>query len=249
MFIRDASGGLGIFKNANLPGIPVLNEGDSVRVVGKVECFRGLSQIVPDSMVILATGRPLKMPDVVTSIGESQESNLVKMENLVVNPATWPTTPSGGGFTAKAFNGSDSIAIRIDNDCPLFNQPTPTAVVNITGMVGQFIPGNPQPVAPFPATGYQLIPRRVADLEVSTYVATKLLTEDITLYPNPGNNHIKLRGTAYSGSVKITDLRGRILKSEQLFSGNTISMADVPDGVYFIHLTGKTLRWVKQTGN
>jgi DNA/RNA endonuclease YhcR with UshA esterase domain len=249
MFIRDATGGIGIFKNAPISGISALNEGDSIKVMGKIECFRGLSQINPDSMVILATGVSLKSPDLVTSLSENEEANLVKMVGLVINPATWTTGLGGGGFTAKAFNGTDTIAIRIDNDCDLYNQPVPNGTVNVTGMVGQFVGGNPAPVAPFPSTGYQLIPRRASDVVVTTALNPSChCYSGLTVVPNPGTDFISISGNGRADVLQISDLRGRLLlELKGLESMNRINVSSLADGMYLLKFpqSGQLVRWVK----
>jgi len=252
MFIRDASGGIGIFKNAPVSGITSLNEGDSVRVMGKIECFRGLTQINPDSMVVIATGRPIKAPVVVNNLSEVMESDLVRINGLQVNPATW-TTSAGTGFTVKAFNGVDTIVIRIDNDCQLFSQPAPTGTVDIIGMVSQFVPGNPAPTAPFPATGYQLIPRRASDIEVVTAVnSSSNSNRDIQVVPNPGTDFVSVE-SSLSGEflVQLSDLQGRILREfASVKAGQKLDVSSVSNGIYLFRFpeTGKVIRWIK-SGN
>jgi hypothetical protein len=251
MFIRDETGGMGIFKNAPVSGITVLNEGDSVRIMGKIECFRGLTQINPDSMAVIATGRPLKAPDLVSSLDEAQESNLVKMDNLVINPVTWPSAPAGGGFTARAFNGTDSVSIRIDNDCAIFTQPLPSGTVSFTGMVGQFVAGNPAQVAPFPATGYQLIPRRASDLTVTTGINTTCsCSREVKVQPNPGTSMLSISGEFTPDEIlTITDLRGAEIAAFSLAdrTRNSLDVSGLQEGVFFLHFSGsgKVLRWVK----
>jgi hypothetical protein len=252
MFIRDASGGIGIFKNAPVSGITSLNEGDSVRVMGKIECFRGLTQINPDSMVVIATGRPIKTPVVVNNISEVFESELVRINGLQVNPATW-TTSAGSGFTVKAFNGVDTFAIRIDNDCELFAQPAPTGTVDIIGMVSQFVAGNPTPTAPFPSTGYQLIPRRVSDVVVVTAVTSSFnSSRDIQVVPNPGTDFVSVE-SFHAGKfvVQLSDLQGRIVKEfASVGAGQKLDLTSISNGIYLFRFpeTGKVLRWIK-SGN
>jgi hypothetical protein len=249
MFIRDATGGIGIFKNAPLPGITVLNEGDSVRVMGKIECFRGLSQINIDSIVVLATGLTLKNPDVVSVLGELDESNLVQVDNLTINPVTWTTGAGAGGFTAKAFNGTDSLAVRIDNDCPLFNQPAPSGTVSIIGMVGQFVPGSPAPVAPFPTSGYQLIPRRISDVVSTTALNPLCNCRSIKVSPNPGTGLIRISGNLSDGEkLFISDVYGRSIGEYRLSAGNvSVDLSAVSSGIYLLRFarSGEILRWVK----
>jgi DNA/RNA endonuclease YhcR with UshA esterase domain len=155
--LRDATGSIGLFKDATNFGLN-LQEGDSIRAIGKVTAFNGLSQIDLDSVKVLGTNRPLKQPEVITSLNEATESKLVKLVGWqILNPAFW-TTGQGSGFTVRVYKATDTMDLRIDNDCPWFNQPVPTGVLDIIGIGGQFdgsVPRN---------SGYQFLPRRLADI-------------------------------------------------------------------------------------
>jgi DNA/RNA endonuclease YhcR with UshA esterase domain len=159
----NSKSGIGLFKaDQNLP--VSLNEGDSISVIGLVTCFNGLSQIVIQSVQLHANNRPLVNTREVLFLTESTESMLVKIRNLEFLPSSWPASPSGSGFTAKAFRGipgtNDYIEfdIRIDNDCDLFGSPVPTGKVDIVGLGGQFDSSIPRD------SRYQLSPRRATDI-------------------------------------------------------------------------------------
>jgi DNA/RNA endonuclease YhcR with UshA esterase domain len=251
MFIRDATGGIGIFKNASVSGITNLNEGDSIKIMGKVEVFRGLSQINPDSMVVLATGRPIKTPAEVNKLNENLEADLVRINGVqLVNPAAWTTGTGASGFTVRVFKGLDTTDVRIDNDCPLYNQPAPTGTFDITGMGSQFVSGNPAPVAPFPASGYQLIPRRVSDLiPVVSIDPLCHCEEDIRVYPNPGRENLLLETrSAREFNFEVFNSLGQVVaefRKTGVVSG--ISTTAWQSGIYSIRVkeTGKIIRWIK----
>ena len=156
--LRDATGGIGIFRNTNDLNI-TLNEGDSIRAIGLVNHFNGLTQLTLDSVKKLAVNRPLKTPVLVFGLGEDTESDLVKLEGWQLStPASWPAVPPASGFTVKVKKGSSEVDLRIDNDCDLYGAPAPTGLLNIIGIGGQFdssIPRN---------SGYQLLPRSAADI-------------------------------------------------------------------------------------
>ena len=161
--LMNSKSGIGLFKaDQNLP--VSLNEGDSISVVGLVTCFNGLSQIVIQSVQLHANNRPLVNTREVMFLSESTESMLVKLRNLEFIPTSWPASPSGSGFTAKAFRGvpgtTDYIEfdIRIDNDCDLFGSPVPTGKVDVVGLGGQFDSSIPKD------SRYQLSPRRSTDI-------------------------------------------------------------------------------------
>lgn len=181
--LRDASGGIGLFKNVN--DLPIqLNEGDSIRAVGLINSFNGLAQITVDSVRRLATNRPLRLPRLVNQLDESTESDLVRLEGWQLsNPASWPSLPGGSGFTVKIKKGSSEIDLRIDNDCDLFGAPAPMGYLNIVGIGGQFdssIPRN---------SGYQLLPRSMADITPGlppVKPAIRFLQNDTLLAENAG---------------------------------------------------------------
>ena len=250
MFLRDATGGIGIFKTTFVNGITTLNEGDSVKVMGKIEVFRGLSQIIPDSMVILATGRAIKTPTVVLKLNENLEGDLVRINGVqLLNPAAW--VAAGAGFTVRVFKDLDTTDVRIDNDCSLFNAPVPTGTFDIIGMGGQFVPGTPTPVAPFPARGYQLIPRRTADLiPVVSVNPLYNLEIEVKVYPNPGSEELVLENKAKGKlSFQIFNALGKsiitIIKPEEFQKVDTKFWST---GIYFIKIveTGKTISWIKK---
>jgi DNA/RNA endonuclease YhcR with UshA esterase domain len=246
MFLRDATGGIGIFKTAPVSGIMILNEGDSVRVMGKIEVFRGLSQINPDSMVVLATGRPLKSPVIITSINESMEGDLLRMNNVsLVSPAAW--TGTGTGFTVQVTDGTNTIDVRIDNDCPLYSQPAPTTPFHIIGMGGQF---SSSTTAPF-ADGYQLIPRRATDLiPVVSLDPLCHCDDEVKVYPNPGRSRIQIESKSdrnltyqfFNGFGQMIYLQNKSAELEY------IETSFWKSGVYSIRVkeTGKVIRWIKQ---
>ncbi|HPI12695.1 MAG TPA: Calx-beta domain-containing protein, partial [Catalimonadaceae bacterium] len=184
--IRDATGGINIFKSSANFGL-TLQEGDSIRAIGKVNQFNGLSQLNLDSAVVLATGRPLQASVPVDSLSEQTESNLITITGFqIVNPAQW-ATGTGTGFTVQVSNGTRTIDLRIDNDCELFNQPVPTTqIISITGLGGQFdssIPRN---------SGFQLLPRRATDIVLNTGISSNGKRNRLLFFPNPTTGAVRL---------------------------------------------------------
>jgi DNA/RNA endonuclease YhcR with UshA esterase domain len=236
--VRDATGGIGIFKDASNFGL-TLQEGDSVRAIGKVAQFNGLSQINLDSIVVLATGRTLKSPTPVDSLSEAYESDLVKVIGYtLVNPAQW-TTGTGSGFTVKISNGTKTLDMRIDNDCPLFNQPVPTGnILSITGLVGQFdssIPRN---------SGYQLFPRKVSDIEIGTKTDAFSKKMDLQIFPNPSTGLVNIKigqnidsrfeyAIYNSLGVQISNSKGNSIELSKTVSE---SLTACNPGIYYIKI-------------
>ena len=155
--IHDGTGGMGVFSSVATAQNYTVTEGDQVRMIGSIGQFNGLTQMYPDSIVFISAGNTLPTAVVVTALGESTESELVTFENMVlVDPSQW--SGSGSGFNVDATNGTDTIAVRIDNDVDLYSQPAPTGTFNVSGIGGQYDSSLPH------LSGYQLLPRYIADI-------------------------------------------------------------------------------------
>lgn len=71
-------------------------------------------------------------------------------------------------------------------------------------------------------------------------------TEPIWCYPNPGNEYLFIHGSN-PRQVRIWDLQGRCLKTEQLQGGTArIPVQDLEPGLYLIQIADRTLRWQKE---
>jgi hypothetical protein len=162
-FIQDANAGIQIFRSG-LVGAPSLRPGYRVMVTGRIEYFSGTTEIVPQDLAtnitILDTG------NVVTSIPltigqykadpERYESRRITLD--VLHPfnftsAQWPA--AGSSANLRAWNGIDTLTLRIDSDTEIDGSPYPTFPVRITGVATQF--------GAVPDTGYQITPIYIAD--------------------------------------------------------------------------------------
>lgn len=146
--------GIGVYGSV-VNGYTV-NEGDSVRVMGTVNQFNGLTQIDPDSIVLINSGNTIPTPTVVTALGESTESNLVTFEFSEI------TAVSGSNFTLVS--GTDTITMRVDSDTDVLDSLTLAvgdSLCSVTGIGGQFDNSSPY------TSGYQLFPRYYTDLDTT----------------------------------------------------------------------------------
>lgn len=167
-FIYDNTGGMNIFNFSDVGTFQVA-EGDSIRVIGSIAQFNGLTELVPDSIVVLATGITLKAPTVVTTLDESTESEFIKLENVsLVDTTGWPTA-NFGNFDLLV--GADTFTLRIDSDTDISaNWPTaPSGTFSVVGLGSQFdnIGGNQTP--PYDSE-YQILPRFFTDIDTNVVV-------------------------------------------------------------------------------
>jgi plastocyanin/predicted extracellular nuclease len=175
--IHDGTVGFGVFSPATSNHGYTVNEGDVVRVIGKVDQYNGLGQLRADSIKIISTGASLPAPKIITAIGETTESDLVRMNNVtVVNPAQW--TNAGSGFTVDVTDGTNTIQLRIDADVNLYSQPAPVGTFDVIGIGGQF-----DNSSPFTA-GYQLLPRYIQDIVVAVPPTYDLAVTEIMANSN-----------------------------------------------------------------
>jgi|SaaInl25SG_5_DNA_1037380.scaffolds.fasta_scaffold00022_13 predicted extracellular nuclease len=155
--VHDGTDGLGTYSSVPTAAAYNVTEGDEVRIIGSIGHFNGLLQMYLDSVVVLSTGNTLQSPTVITSLGESTESELIKFENAtMVDPTQWGSGSSG--YTIDITNGTDTIVMRIDADVDLYGTTAPTGAFDVVGIGGQYDWSAPHD------EGYQLLPRYIADI-------------------------------------------------------------------------------------
>lgn len=208
-FINDGSAGMGVFAPAaaNNFGYTV-QEGDSISVQGRVSTFRGLAQMDSLISITLLGTATVPAPQVVSSLGENTEGELVKLENVtVVTQSSWGTN-AAGGYDVKVVNASnDTLLIRVDADTELFGTALPGCVLDVTGIGTQFAPTS---VAPF-VGGYRIQPRLNSDINVieacvvptiPTYPIATVRGNNTGGVPDLLNEVCRVRGTVYGINLR-----------------------------------------------
>jgi hypothetical protein len=157
--MHDGTGGINVFSFGPVSGYAV-TEGDSIHVRGIIDQFNGLTEIIPDSVLLVSQGHTLPETRVVFQLDESIESELVKIIGFsFVDTSQW-TTGVGPGFNYEVTNGTDTFVCRVDSDVNLFNMPRPSgSLFNFGGVGTQF-----DAVLPY-TEGYQILHRYDADIE------------------------------------------------------------------------------------
>lgn len=149
--------GIGIFSSAKNYGYAV-KEGDLIAVRGKIDQFNGLLQMALDTVILLGGINQLIEPDVVNTLNETTESQLVRIMNLTLkDPTQWKGTGESVNITVT--DGIREFVMRIDNDCDLSTKQAPGYNFNLTGIGGQFDSSSPY------LEGYQIFPRYSQDIE------------------------------------------------------------------------------------
>jgi|GEM_PF-777630 len=239
----NAGNGIMVFNGVKSFGYTV-NEKDNVTVRGRMEQFRGLTQINIDTLFKGTSNNPLVAAQTVTKLGENTESRLVRLINLsLINPAAWTTGMGVGGFTVRALapGSTDTLDIRIDNDVDLYNLPVPPQPFTLTGIGSQFDLTVPL------ISGYQILPRYKND--ISTLVRTKEanFSKDVKISPNPTAQFIDVQSKLTFDRVRIFSAAGQLIYSfEKPFSVLQIDVHALASGIYLLQLEKDGGVWATQ---
>ena len=181
--IHDGTVGYGVFSPSSANHNYRVNEGDIVRITGTIGQFNGLAQINADSIAVVGTGATLPTPNTIVAMDESTENDLIRMNNvMVVNPAQW--TNAGSGFNVDITDGTNTLQLRIDADVDLYSQPCPVGIFDVVGIGGQYDNSSPY------TSGYQMLPRYIADVIFPTPMSYDLAVTEIMAGSNDPNSNV-----------------------------------------------------------
>lgn len=223
--IDDNNDGIGLFSSSEDFGYMV-QEGDEVIVRGEVGFFNGLTQMSPDTVILVSSDNALFDPTIVTALGEETESQLVTIENVtLVDPEQWE---SSGSFNVDITDGSGTFVVRIDSDTDISGMGAPTGTFNVTGLGGQFDSSEPYD------EGYQLFPRYVADIdpyeiEVPQYPAYPIGTiNTVDADGNPDSLGVvcEIQGVVYGVNLRGSGLQFTVIDDNNDGIGVFSSSAD-----------------------
>jgi len=230
-WIDDATGGINVFQYASAGLTYKAKAGDKVRVIGKIAQYRGLLEIMPDSIVVTDSNLTLPTPKVVTKLDESTENILVKIMNLSIVDTT---SKAASGLNVRATNGTDTFIVRIDDLCEAFDTNFVDTSFNLIGIGGQF---SSTSSAPF-LDGYQINPRYISDFELhkpNSILENRNL--QLTIYPNPSNGLFTVINPLIGKSiVTVSDITGKEMTHIISESGMINISEKLNSGVYIVRL-------------
>ncbi len=192
-YVHDGTAGINIFNFADVDNY-VVTLGDSLYLEGEIDQFNGLTELFVDSIYVISTGNTVKTPTVVTALGESTESDLIRINGLTLVDATqWP---SSGSANVDVTDGTDTLTMRIDSDTDIDGSPAPAGTFDVIGIGGQFDNSSPY------LSGYQILPRSQADIitqsNYSIYTIASVTTVDANGVADSLNQPANLAGTVTS---------------------------------------------------
>lgn len=239
-YMLDATGGINVFSFSDVTGYTAPAIGDSIKVWGTIAQFNGLTEMVPDSIVLRTAGNTLPSPMDVFTMDESTEGEYVKLNGFrVVDPSQWPAS---GSSNVTITNGTDTVAMRIDSDTDIDGTPVPVGSFNVVGAGGQFDNSNPY------TEGYQILPSSLASItmvgasSLPLYNIAQVTTSDVNGVADSLNVDCEIRGTIFSidfdgnngYSFYVQDATGGI----NVFSFNDVNNYTNPQMGDSVHIFG-----------
>lgn len=232
--------GISVF-NFNDVSNYVVNEGDSIMIIGDVDQFNGQQQIFVDSILLISSGAFLPSPRLVTNLDETTEANLIELRDLRLLDGSQTFS-----YNMDATNGTDTITIRVDSDTDVNDSlninpwVAGDTICSIIGVGGQFDNSSPY------TSGYQIFPMRFSDIDTATCQITSITEVQgaagrLSIYPNPTNDVVTITANGMrtnNARLMVRDITGKIIFEERLNSGSgftqTLDFSDRANGVYFI---------------
>ena len=188
--IKDNTGGITAFNISKSFGY-LVTEGDNLEVGGIVSVNRGLITFNCDTLIKLSSGNTLTNPTLVTSLNQTTENNLVRINNIEFYTSPGTTWPLANTTILCHTHGlNDTIAVSILATSGLAGNPLPTTPsFSIIGLGTQV---STSVSAPFLFNGYRIIPRNNSDI-IAIPVPADTLSK-FTLKSPANNSSINLQG-------------------------------------------------------
>jgi hypothetical protein len=163
-FIQDATAGIDVYS-ATLMNFKI---GDSVFVVGTVDQYNGLVEIVPlvgDSVhfgllkhgAALPKPKLLRLHDFVRTAGyaESYQGQLIEIDTLYKTSGTWPASGSSASIYVTNLSKMDTAQLYVNKNTDVPGTAEHLYPVNVVGVVSQYGTDS---------TGFEVIPLDTTDI-------------------------------------------------------------------------------------
>ena len=231
--LYDGSG-INVYSSSDINGYQ-MDEGDSLILFGSIGQFNGLLQFEVDSIAHVDSNQTIPNPTVVTSLSESTESELIRIENF------WVDAISGANHTLT--DGTNTVVMRIDFDTDIpgnVDFAIGDTICYVIGIGGQFDNSSPY------TEGYQFFPQRSSDVDNS---CGSIPPPPVYWYPIPDINNDDANGEPdsigvycwTSGVVIGVDLDGNNGLSFTLWDDEGINIFNFNDVSNYVVTEGDSL--------
>ena len=254
-YIQDATGAILIDDNTTAPGFitGTYAIGDGItNVEGKIAYYNGIIELVPLATTgETCTGNPVITPEVKTmaNLTMADQSKLIQVNSVTF---TYPATEgdatgnfsSGKNYTISDGTSRDTVCqFRAGfAEADYIGTAIPTVGKNIVALVTMY------KKSVYKKTIYQIMARSLSDF-LSTGIEDNTNT-NLTVYPNPFSNEIKLDATQNVKRIVISSITGQVVKNETIV-GTSVNTESLPKGMYLVTLFNDkgekaTLKMIKQ---
>ena len=245
-YVEDGTAGLGLYDLSTNNYLNGAERGDSITITGDLVDYNGLLELNPTSTAIIHSSNNSIVPQIITpiQIGESTESELIQIDNVIFNSGGSLFTVGTHDFISNGENGK--IYIRLGS--PLENSLIPMGPITLIGISSQYtfnVPAN---------DGYQVLPRDSSDI-ISTGALiftspvnqTNITTTGFNLNWTTSDSstsecflgttsllgtHINLAGNTLNNNLNLSSLSPATIYYVQCFSVNGTDTAFSNLGVY-----------------
>ena len=244
VIIKSGGKGIKIFSSTKTFGLNLVI-GDSIEVAGRISDNFGWAEITTnvcgDTIIKLGTGI-VESPTVITSLGESNESDLVRLNGL--NRVTGSWNNNGNSFNTVKDASGTLFTVKVQNfGAPFGTTDLLIGTFDIIGLVGQN-----DTTSNIKTKGYQIIPRFKADIIKGSSLRL-IPSENINIYPNPTTGLLyvetKLDHQNSDALIKILTVTGQLVYSGKLQS-NLIDLKNLDEGQYILEYISNDEKIVKK---
>jgi len=228
----DATGGIGVFSSSDINDY-VVTEGDELQISGEIGQFRGLTQVIPDDIVVLSQGNSLGNYIKVNELNESTESMPIFLDANIIDRSQ--IGEAGTSYSIDVTNGVDTFVVRIDADVIMSEFPDFFA---IKGIGGQFSSSSSL------LDGYQVRPCSIDDIIYSNI--DPVFGAEFSMYPNPVNNQLIIQTDIADYRIIISDVLGREVLTASHSANASINMATLEKGIYLITVVSEDKMWAER---
>ena len=176
------------------------------------------------------------------------------------------------GWQDNDMNNPRTITVTADAEYVAYFSRTPTPTYTVTvyydenqGFIlgaGTYSVGSTATVAAIPADGYAFVkwsdgttdnPKEVLvdhDIVLAAFFTGTGVDEsgfeNISLYPNPANDMIRIEGLEGQHTIKVYNIYGMLVKTTDFEGDGEIDLNGLASGTYFLNIDGHAMKFVKK---
>lgn len=223
IYVQDSTAGVNVFSYT----MTQVALGDSVAVTGKVDLYRGKTEISGATVTVLAPGRRVPEPRVLTCSQMKQEAYEGELVRLVGVVSDAGVLAGNQNYEVRDQTGAVTLRVDGDTDIPGLSLPAPPLTFDVVGIKSQYAADTINL-----NDGYQILPRYRTDFSVAVETLP-LLTIARVQRPGPDGVTPQLLDS-------IVRVRGRLTGPASSFTTGSNKSLYIEDATQGINVYGCT---------